>query len=367
MTVDVAPLFTPFQLGSLQLPNRFVMAPMTREFSPGGIPGADVAAYYARRAAGHVGLIVTEGTFIDHAAAGDRTDVPQFYGTQALQAWREVAQAVHAAGGRIVPQLWHRGAQRPPGSGPHPETGSISPSGSYPGLTDSQAMSVVDIDEVIASYARAAADAQRLGFDGIELHGAHGYLLDQFLWSGTNLRTDLYGGGPAARARFAAEVVAACRAATSATFPIIFRLSNWKAGDYHARLAQTPHELEALLTPLLAAGVDVFHASTRRHFEPALPGSPLGLAGWVRKITAKPTITVGGVGLDGDLMTAYTTGGRARTVPLDQLLDQFNDGQFDLVAVGRALLSDPEWVLKVQQGRFQDLRSFDAADRQKLA
>jgi 2,4-dienoyl-CoA reductase-like NADH-dependent reductase (Old Yellow Enzyme family) len=228
-------------------------------------------------------------------------------------------------------------------------------------------MSVVDIDEVVNSYARAAADAQRLGFDGIELHGAHGYLLDQFLWSGTNLRTDGYGGGPAARARFAAEVVAACRAATSAAFPIIFRLSNWKAGDYHARLAQTPHELEALLAPLLTAGVDVFHASTRRHFEPAFPDSPLGLAGWVKKITAKPTITVGGVGLDGDLMTAYTTGGRARTVPLDQLLDQFNDAQFDLVAVGRALLSDPEWVLKVQQGRFEDLRSFNAADRQKLA
>ncbi|MBP2417459.1 NADH:flavin oxidoreductase [Microlunatus capsulatus] len=367
MTVDVSPLFTPFRLGSLQLANRFVMAPMTREFSPGGIPGPDVAAYYARRAAGDVGLIVTEGTFIDHAAAGDRTDVPQFYGDQALQAWQEVARAVHAAGGRIVPQLWHRGAQRPPGSGPHPETSSISPSGRYPGLTGSEAMSVADIDEVVSSYARAAADAQRLGFDGIELHGAHGYLLDQFLWSGTNLRTDLYGGGPAGRARFAAEVVAACRAATSPAFPIIFRLSNWKAGDYHARLAQTPHELEAVLAPLLTAGVDVFHVSTRRHVEAAFPDSSLGLAGWVKKITATPTITVGGVGLDGDLMTAYTAGGRARTVPLDQLLDQFEEGQFDLVAVGRALLSDPEWVLKVQQGRFEDLRSFDAADREKLA
>lgn len=367
MPVDVSPLFTPFHLGSLQLPNRFVMAPMTREFSPGGVPGADVAAYYARRAAGNVGLIVTEGTFIDHAAAGDSTDVPQFYGEQALAAWQAVAEAVHAAGGRIVPQLWHRGAQRPPGTGPHPGTGSVSPSGGYPGLTESQPMSVIDIDEVVSSYARAAADAQRLGFDGIELHGAHGYLLDQFLWSGTNLRTDGYGGGPTARARFAAEVVAACRAATSADFPIIFRMSNWKAGDYHARLAQTPHELEALLTPLLAAGVDAFHASTRRHFEAAFPDSPLGLAGWVKKITTKPTITVGGVGLDGDLMTAYTTGGRARTVPLDQLLEQFSDGQFDLVAVGRALLSDPEWVLKVQQGRFEDLRSFNAADRQRLA
>lgn len=367
MPVDLSPLFTPLQLGSLQLPNRFVMAPMTREFSPEGIPGADVAAYYARRAAGKVGLIITEGTYIDHAAAGDSIDVPRFYGDEALAGWLAVVDVVHSVGGRIVPQLWHRGAQRPPGSGPHPRADSISPSGSYPGESDSQPMSLSVIEEVVASYARAAADAQRLGFDGIELHGAHGYLLDQFLWSGTNLRSDIYGGGPTERARFAAEVVAACRAATSVDFPIIFRLSNWKAGDYHARLAQTPHELEALLTPLVVAGVDIFHASTRRHFEPAFPHSPLGLAGWVKKITTKPTITVGGVGLDGDLMTAYTEGGRARTVPLDQLLHQFTDEQFDLVAVGRALLSDPAWVLKIHQGRFDDLHTFDAADRLKLA
>lgn len=367
MPVDLSPLFTPLQLGSLQLPNRFVMAPMTREFSPEGIPGADVAAYYARRAAGKVGLIITEGTYIDHAAAGDSIDVPRFYGDEALAGWLAVVDVVHSVGGRIVPQLWHRGAQRPPGSGPHPRADSISPSGSYPGESDSQPMSLSVIEEVVASYARAAADAQRLGFDGIELHAAHGYLLDQFLWSGTNLRSDIYGGGPTERARFAAEVVAACRAATSVDFPIIFRLSNWKAGDYHARLAQTPHELEALLTPLVVAGVDIFHASTRRHFEPAFPHSPLGLAGWVKKITTKPTITVGGVGLDGDLMTAYTEGGRARTVPLDQLLHQFTDEQFDLVAVGRALLSDPAWVLKIHQGRFDDLHTFDAADRLKLA
>ena len=197
--------------------------------------------------------------------------MPRFYGEQALAAWQAVAEAVHAAGGRIVPQLWHRGAQRPPGTGPHPGTGSVSPSGGYPGLTESQPMSVIDIDEVVSSYARAAADAQRLGFDGIELHGAHGYLLDQFLWSGTNLRTDGYGGGPTARARFAAEVVAACRAATSADFPIIFRMSNWKALDYHARLAQTPHELEALLTPLLAAGVDAFHTCHQKALRGCFP------------------------------------------------------------------------------------------------
>lgn len=108
-------------------------------------------------------------------------------------------------------------------------------------------------------------------------------------------------------------------------------------------------------------------ASTRRHFEPAFANSPLGLAGWVKKITTKPTITVGAVGLAGDLLTAYAEGARAPAVPLNQLLEQSTDEQFDLVAVGRALLSDPEWVRKIHEGRFKDLRTLDAADRFKLA
>ena len=109
---DPAPLFTPFELGSARLANRFVMAPMTRQFSPGGVPGADVAAY-ARRAP-HTGLLVTEGTYVDHPSAGSSDRVPRFYGADALDGWQGVVQAVHAAGGRIMPQLctWARRARR---------------------------------------------------------------------------------------------------------------------------------------------------------------------------------------------------------------------------------------------------------------
>lgn len=364
---DLSPLFAPFSLGPLRLRNRFVMAPMTREFSPGGVPGQDVAAYYRRRAAAGVGLIITEGTYIDHPAAGDSSDVPQFFGDKALQGWRTVVDDVHAAGGAIMPQLWHRGGRRQPGTGPNPDVSSISPSGvSYDEIPGARSASLTDINEIVASYARAAATAYTMGFDGIELHAAHGYLIDQFLWSHTNRRTDAYGGGAANRSRLAVQVVSACREVVGPDFPISFRISNWKDGNYDAVLADTPDQLGELLHPIAQAGVDVFHVSTRRFFEPAFEGSPLTLAGWVRELTGRPTVAVGSVGLDGDLWTAYTDGGRAKTVSLDGIVEKFSQGEFDLIAVGRALLSDPQWVAKLERKAFTELRSFHAEDRLNL-
>ncbi len=191
---NVDPLFTPFSLGPVEVANRFVMAPMTRAFSPGGVPGDDVAAYYARRAP-HLGLLITEGTYIDHPAAGSSDRVPRFYGEDALAGWRRVVEGVHAAGGRIFPQLWHLGVARTEGAAPNPGAPVLSPSGfALDGSEKGAAASAEDIDAIIASFARAARDAQQIGFDGIELHGAHGYLLDQFFWPLTNRRSDRYGG-----------------------------------------------------------------------------------------------------------------------------------------------------------------------------
>jgi 2,4-dienoyl-CoA reductase-like NADH-dependent reductase (Old Yellow Enzyme family) len=223
-----------------------------------------------------------------------------------------------------------------------------------------------DLDDVIAAFAEAAADAERIGFDGVELHGAHGYLVDQFLWAHTNRRTDAYGGDPVARTRFAAEIVAAVRAVVSPGFPVIFRFSQWKQEAYSARLAETPQELEAILAPLAAAGVDAFHASTRRYWLPEFDGSDLNLAGWTKKLTGKPTITVGSVGLDGDFLHAFTGRG-AELGSLDNLLDRFERDEFDLVAVGRALLQDPEWAAKVLSGRIDELKAYDAAALKTLS
>ncbi|AWK08487.1 12-oxophytodienoate reductase [Streptomyces spongiicola] len=355
-------LSRPVALNGLTVPNRIVMAPMTRRFSPDGVPGEDVRSYYARRAAAGVGLIVTEGTYVGHESAGQSDRVPRFHGEEQLAGWAKVAAAVHEAGGTIVPQLWHVGMVRKQGDAPYADAPAVGPSGIRVDGTEGtgRAMTRGDLDDVIGAFAEAAAAAERIGFDGVELHGAHGYLLDQFLWARTNRRTDAYGGDPVARTRFAAEIVAAVRAAVSPGFPVIFRYSQWKQEAYDARLAETPQELEAILAPLAAAGVDAFHASTRRYWLPEFDGSGLNLAGWTRKLTGRPAITVGSVGLDGDFIRAFMGEGAALG-SLDNLLDRMERDEFDLVAVGRALLQDPDWAAKVLGGRTGELRPYDAA------
>ncbi|WP_225804310.1 NADH:flavin oxidoreductase [Streptomyces sp. NK15101] len=369
MTVTASPasraaeiLSRPVTLNGLTVPNRIAMAPMTRMFSPGGVPGEDVRSYYARRAAAGVGLIVTEGTYVGHESAGQSDRVPRFHGEEQLAGWAKVAEAVHVAGGPIVPQLWHIGMVRRQGQAPYPDAPAMGPSGIRTDGTEGtgKAMTQSDLDEVVGAFAEAAAAAERIGFDGVELHGAHGYLIDQFLWAGTNRRTDAYGGDPVARTKFAAEIVAAVRENVSPDFPVIFRYSQWKQDAYDARLAETPEELEAILTPLAAAGVDVFHASTRRHWIPEFEGSDLNLAGWTKKLTGRPTITVGSVGLDGDFIHAFAGKG-APVQGIDDLLDRLERDEFDMVAVGRALLQDPEWAAKVLAGRTDELKPYDAA------
>ncbi|MET9731336.1 NADH:flavin oxidoreductase [Streptomyces sp. NPDC006458] len=361
-------LSRPVSINGLTVPNRIAMAPMTRMFSPGGVPGADVASYYGRRAAAGVGLIVTEGTYVGHDSAGQSSRVPWFHGEEQLAGWAKVAEAVHAAGGRIVPQLWHIGMVRRQGQPPFADAPAVGPSGLRIGATEAtgKAMTQSDLDDVVAAFAEAAAAAERIGFDGVELHGAHGYLIDQFLWAGTNRRTDAYGGDAVARTKFGAEIVAAVRAAVSPDFPVVFRYSQWKQDAYDARLAETPEELEAVLTPLAAAGVDAFHASTRRYWEPEFEGSDLNLAGWTKKLTGKQAITVGSVGLDGDFIRAFAGEG-APVGSLDNLLDRMERDEFDLVAVGRAILQDPQWAAKVLAGRFEELLPYDGAAVQTLS
>ena len=359
MTASTRALFQPLSAGPLQLANRLVMAPMTRSFAPEGVPTDATAAYYARRAAHDVGLIITEGTLVERPAAGNDPAVPRFYGEDALAGWGRVVQAVKAEGGRIWPQLWHVGALRSASNPWRPSAPFESPSGvSKPGRESGVAMTEADVADTIAAFARAAGDAMRLGFDGIELHGAHGYLIDQFFWGGTNQRGDRWGGATLAeRSRFAAEVIAAARRATSPDFPIAIRLSQWKQQDFPARLALSPQEMESWLRPLVDAGVDVLHCSQRRFWEPEFEGSDLNFAGWAKKLTGLTTITVGSVGLSGEFVAAF--GGEvSQPASLDELLRRLERGDFDLVAVGRALISDPAWGTKVREGRFDEMGNY---------
>ncbi|MGB6229053.1 MAG: NADH:flavin oxidoreductase [Litorimonas sp.] len=362
-------LFSPFKLKSLELPNRIVMAPMTRSFSKSGIPGDDVAEYYARRAANDVGLILTEGTHPDRKAAGNDPNTPFFYG-EALDGWKRVVARVKEEGGKIAPQLWHTGYMRKPGSGHYPDAPSESPSGvTHTGSKVAEAPTEAEVTEMVESFARSAGYARDLGFDAVEIHGAHGYLIDQFFWGVMNQREDRYGGGLAERATFAAEIIRECRKAMGADMPLIIRISQWKQQDFTQRLAETPGELEAFLQVMVDAGVDCFHCSQRRFWEPEFPehdgGSDLNFAGWTKKLTGLPTITVGSVGLSGEFVAAFA-GESSKPASLDRLTEMLDRGDFDLVAVGRALLQDPEWVVKIREGREEELQDFTKESLVKL-
>jgi 2,4-dienoyl-CoA reductase-like NADH-dependent reductase (Old Yellow Enzyme family) len=360
VTVDerVTELFQPLTVRSLTVRNRFAMAPMTRRASPDGVPGADVAKYYARRAAGGVGLIITEGIRLSRPDTGWPNSIPTLAGNDALAGWRAVTDAVHGHGSVIAAQLWHQGIERDDADGVEP----VSPSGvTDAGKPRGRALRTDELAGIADLYAQAARNARTAGFDAVELHGAHGYLLDEFLWEKTNLRTDGYGGSVAGRSRFPAEVVTAVRAAVGPDYPIIFRFSQWKASDYDAAIAGDPTELQGLLAPLLDAGVDVFHPSTRRHYVAAFPDvdSELSLSGWTKKVTGAPVIAVGSVGL-----ATEHRGGKVGQViqpaPVDRLLDQYTTGEFDVVAIGRALLADPTWVNRLREDSLDGFNGYDA-------
>nr|WP_218680439.1 12-oxophytodienoate reductase [Rhodococcus qingshengii] len=348
-------LFKPIEVRSLTLANRIVMSPMTRAYSPGGVPGPDVVEYYRRRAAGGTGLIVTEGVAIDHPTAVDHPDVPRLHGNRATDGWRKVVDAVHAEGGKIIPQLWHVGPLWGAMSAVDPELRPMRPSGLWgtPGLTsyteDYIARAVVptspmnenDIDLVIDAYVRAASLAMKIGFDGIAMHGGHGYLLDSFFWSDTNRRDDQWGGDVERRAHFPAEVVRAVRAEVGDDTAIIYRFSQHKQQDYTARIAQTQEELSVLLNPLVKAGVDILDASIRNFDSPAFAGSSLSLAGWAKQVTGAVTMAVGSVGIGATLRESLTGTASPTVDNLAVVERRMTDEEFDLIAIGRLHLADP--------------------------
>jgi 2,4-dienoyl-CoA reductase-like NADH-dependent reductase (Old Yellow Enzyme family) len=347
-------LFTPFSYKNLQLKNRIVMAPMTRAQAPDGIPTQLIADYYARRAASEVGLILSEGTVINRPASKNIQDIPDFFGEEAMRGWKNVIDSVHRSGGKMGPQIWHVGDTRM--------------SDLYPQVPMEKAatMSLAAIEDTIAQFAASARSAKELGFDCLEIHGAHGYLIDQFFWEVTNTRSDEYGGKTLKeRTRFAVNIIKAIRAAVGAEFTIIMRLSQWKQQDYNSRLAVTPAEMEEWLIPMKEAGVDIFHCSQRRFWEPEFEGSDLNFAGWAKKITGQPTITVGSVGLKGDFMAAFA-GESTEKTDLSELLRRLERQDFDLVAVGRAILSDYQWVQKVKEGRIEEISDFSASSMNVL-
>lgn len=321
-------LFSGFQLGAMQLPNRIVMAPMTRSRALGGVPNALMVEYYTQRAS--AGLIVTEGVAPSPNALG-YARIPGLFSDEQVKGFAEVTRSVHAAGGRILAQLMHTGRVGHPNNLPEGARivapSAVQPKGEM--WTDQagnqpyptpEAMSLEDIATARGEIVQAAKNAIAAGFDGIELHGANGYLLEQFLNPGSNQRTDEYGGSVENRARFVAEVARACAEAIGAE-RVAIRLSPYNTyndlplyDEVDAQYAALAPQLRGLLYVHLvqnqAAG---FPATAGRIAE--LFGGPIILNGGFERESAQ------------------------------QALDA---GRADLISFGRPFISNPDLVRRFE-------------------
>ena len=215
MTSTAKNLFSPVKLGDLELPNRFIMAPLTRTRAPGHLPNALMAEYYGQRAS--TGLLITECTMVSEGTSTFGDD-PGIYSQEQIEGWKLTTKAVHEKGGRIFMQIWHGGRAAHPLLNGGKESVSASaiaidgethtPEGKKPYAVP-RALTVEEIKDIVNDFRQAAINAKEAGFDGVEIHGANGYLIDQFLRESSNQRTDEYGGSLENRARFLTEIIEA--------------------------------------------------------------------------------------------------------------------------------------------------------------
>ncbi|PJK21763.1 NADH:flavin oxidoreductase [Mycolicibacterium goodii] len=338
------PGLTSVRLGGLKLDNRLAVAPMTRvSAAADGTPTDAMAGYYAEFARGGFGLVITEGTYTDTTHSQGYLNQPGLATDAHVAGWRPVTDALHAAGVPIVAQLMHAGALSQ-GNSHGVET--IAPSAVPPRGTmleeyggsgtwpTPREMSAADIDAAIAGFVDAAARARAAGFDGVEIHAANGYLLDQFLTTYTNHRTDEYGGTVADRIRLAAQISAAVRTAVGADFLVGVRLSQTKVNDFEYRWPGGAQDAEVIFTALAATGIDYLHiASEGRDF---IDGARLDdgrtITALARQVTGLPVIANGGM--------HDTT----------QAADVLDGGHADVLSIGRGALANPDLPQRVSSG-----------------
>lgn len=343
-------LFTPVALGPLSVANRLAVAPMTRvSATADGLATARMAAYYRDFAAGGFGLVITEGIYTDRAFSQGYLFQPGLSDDAQRDAWRPVVDGVHAAGGRIVAQLMHAGAisqgnpHRAEAKGPS----QVQPAGTqmtfYRGEGPYRlpgALSAEEIDEAVDGFAAAAVRAKEAGFDGVELHGANGYLLDQFLTAHTNLREDEHGGGLDARLRLAQRVIEAVRRAVGPDFAVGYRVSQGKVNDFGHKWAGGEADAAMVFRTLSSAPIDFLHTTEFEAWQPAF-GEGASLASLARR---HGTVTV------------IANGSLHEPARAAAMLDR---GEADLVALGRGALTHADWPKRVRDG--QALGDFDRA------
>jgi NADH:flavin oxidoreductases, Old Yellow Enzyme family len=334
------PLLSPFRLGDLDLSNRVVMAPMTRNRAdnPGNLPTALTARYYAQRAS--AGLIISEGTFVSRQGIGF-INVPGLYTDAQAEAWKQVTSAIHAAGGHVFAQLWHVGAISHPDlldgelpvapSAVNPETKAYTKEGFKPTVTP-RPLAAEEIAAIVEDFRVAAARAAEAGFDGIELHGANGYLIQQFLAKSTNRRSDRYGGSIENRTRFLFEVIDAVKR----EFPAgRIGLKINPAADDLAGVMFDDETLDLyrhIVTRLNASPIGYLHISEPTNVHDTLPAELFApsVAAWFRPLYHGTII--GGVDYTQDSANAAIKAGRV-----------------DLVAFGRSFIANPDLVARFAQ------------------
>ncbi|WP_066265213.1 alkene reductase [Hydrogenophaga palleronii] len=338
-------LFEPTTAGQIQLSNRVVMAPLTRNRAPNAVPTALTTTYYQQRAS--AGLLITEATAISHQGQG-YSDVPGLYGTDQLDAWKHVTDAVHAEGGKIVVQLWHVGRVshtelQPEGGKPvapsaiTAKTKTVLIKDGVPTFVDTsepRALKAEELPGIVHSYTVAARNAvDTAGFDGVEIHGANGYLLDQFLKTGSNQRTDDYGGSIENRARLLLEV----------TRSIVDAIGGGKTGIRLSPVTPANDVHDADPQPLFTYVVKQL-ASLNLAYIHIIEGA----TGGPREIAERPFDYAA-------LRAAYReAGGKGAWMvnngyDLALARDALQDGA-DLVAFGKPFISNPDLVARLQQG-----------------
>jgi 2,4-dienoyl-CoA reductase-like NADH-dependent reductase (Old Yellow Enzyme family) len=335
---------SPVRLGSLSLRNRLVVAPMTRvSASTDGTPTAEMASYYADFARGGFGLVITEGVHPDLAESHGYENQPGLAGDSHVRGWSAVTAAVHDEGAHIVAQLMHAGALSQ--GNPH-STRTVGPSavaplgrmmpeygGHGPWPTPDE-LGSDEIDAIVCGFAAAARRAAAAGFDGVEVHGANGYLLDQFLTTYTNQRRDAYGGSAANRVRLTAEVVAAVRDAVPGLV-VGVRLSQTKVNDFHYRWPGGVDEARTIFTAVADAGATYIHVASegRSWLSTArLEGGDTNTR-IARHVTGLPVIANGGMH------------------DIDQTREVLADEHADLVSIGHGALANPDLPQRIADGR----------------
>lgn len=345
-----APLFAPWRLNGLDLPNRLAVAPMTRiSATSEGMPTETMARYYQRFARGGFGLVITEGIYTDQAYSQGYAGQPGLSDLEQAAGWRPVVDAVHAAGGRLVAQLMHAGALA---QANRFRNETVGPSAVLPkGLQMTfyrgdgpyrlpRAMSEADIVEAIAGMAQAAKFAIEVaGFDGVEIHGANGYLLDQFLTDYSNQRSDAWGGAIDRRIRFSVEVARAVRQAVGDAIPVGIRVSQGKVNDFTYKWPEAEADAAVVFGALASTRLDYIHVTEFEAWRPAFGDSSPTLVSLAHKHAPGLTIIA-----NGSLHDPI----RAEQVLL---------GGADLVALGRGALANPGWPHQVREG--SALKSFD--------